>query len=126
MALTDGSPARLKRSAEALLRPMTAVPTSVHEGSLPSRQSLLDFKAGHSVMCSVRIAEDGALAVRLFEAEGVRDSATLRPRFAIRRACLTDLEGHVLSEIRTDGKEATFDLDPCQLVEARLYPDKQE
>ena len=122
VAVTDGDPTRLKRTAETLLRPMTAVPTAAHGGDLQPRQSLLGFEAGHTVLTSVRIADDGALAVRMFETDGRDDNAAIRAPFPIRRANLVDLDGKVLSGVQTGGSEAVIRLGPHKIVEARLYP----
>ena len=121
-ALTDGTPSALKRRAEALLHPMTAVPTAVHPGTLPPRGAYLGFEAEHAVLTSLRTAEDGALALRLFDADGVGDTVAVRAPFPVRRACLTDLEGHALDALAVDGASATVPVEPHRLVEARLYP----
>ncbi len=122
VALTDGDPVHLRRKAETLLRPMTPVPTAAHGGSLAPRQSLLGFEAAHSVLTSVRIADDGALAVRMYEAGGREDTASIRAPFPIGRAVTTDLDGHALAPARASGNAAFVSLGPHRLVEARLYP----
>ena len=68
--LTDGRPTQLKRDGEALIRPMSAVPTAAHAGKLAPKASMLGFEAEHSVLSSAFISDDGALTVRLFEDEG--------------------------------------------------------
>ena len=122
VALAQAGPARLKRRAEALLRPMTAVPTSAHGGRLPSRHSFMELEAEHAVLTSMRVEDDGALAVRLFEAEGQRGRVTLCAPFEIHRACLTDLEGRALAPVQTEGRRVRFDIAPHQLIELRMVP----
>ena len=121
VALTDGDPTHLRRKAEALLRPMTPVPTAAHAGSLAPRQSLLGFDAAHSVLTSVRIAEDGALAIRTYEADGRDDSVSIRAPFPIDRATMTDLDGQVLAPVQTGSQTAIVNLGPHKLAEVRLY-----
>ena len=121
VALTDGCPTRLKRTAETLVRPLTAVPTAAHAGPLAPRQSLLGFEAAHSVLTSARIAEDGALALRLYEAGGEADRVSVTAPFPVARACLTDLNGAALAEAAVDGASVRFDVGAHRIAEVRLY-----
>lgn len=122
VALTDGDPTHLKRDAEALIRPLTAVPTAAHAGKLPPRQSLLGFEAAHSVMTSAQIAPDGALALRLYEAGGAEDAVAVTVPFPIGRAELTDLDGRTLARAATDGRTARFTVGAHRIAQLKLYP----
>ena len=121
VALTECNPTHMKQGAEMLIRPLTAVPTAAHDGTLPPRQSMLGFEAEHSVLTSTRIASDGALALRLYEAGGVPDSVTVRAPFPVSRACLTDLNGNVLSEASVDGDRVRFGVGAHKLAQVKIY-----
>ena len=121
VALTDGRPVALKQKAEALIRPLTSVSTASHPGSLPPRQSLLRFEAAHSALTSIRICEDGALAIRLYEAEGAEDEITVVLPFAPKRAVLTNLDGEVLSEVPIQENRVCFPAEAHRIAQVKIY-----
>ena len=121
VALTDGTPTQMKRAAEALVRPLTAVPTASHTGSLAPCSSMLGFEAAHSVMSAAWIDADGALSLRLFEDAGAEDGISVHAPFTPKRACLTDLNGNVLQEVEIDGDRVRFRIGAHKLAQLKLY-----
>lgn len=119
--LTDGRPTQLKRDGEALIRPMSAVPTAAHAGRLAPKASMLGFEAEHSVLSSAFISDDGALTVRLFEDEGRADEIVLRAPFQPVRATLTNLDGNVLGEAKIDGETVRFPVEAYRIAQVKLY-----
>jgi len=121
VALTDGGATQLKLKAETLIRPMIGVPTASHPGALPPKGSLMDFTAKHSVMTSVQIAKDGALTVRLYEAEGSADEIVIRPPFWPDHAVLTDLDENVLAEAPVKDGRVVFSVGPNRIAQVKIY-----
>ena len=121
VAVTEANATNLKRTAETLIRPLNAVPTAAHQGSLPSRQSMLGFEAEHCVLTSVQIADDGALAVRLYEAEGKPETVIVCPPFEPARAALTDIDGNVVGEAAVKDGKVVFDVGAYRIAQVRIY-----
>ena len=121
VTLTDGSAAKLKAKAEALIRPMTGVPTASHAGKLGPKESLLGFEAQHSVLTSVQMSGDDALTVRLYEAEGTQDEIAIRPPFAPARAVLTDLNEEVLAEAEVAEGKVSFKVGAHKIAQVKIY-----
>ena len=121
LSLTDGQPAALKNKAETLIRPMVAVPTASHPGSLPARGSMMGFAAEHSVMTALDVAADGALVLRCFEDAGEADTVVITPPFTVARAELTDLDERPLAAAELADGQVRFALKPHQLAQVKLY-----
>jgi len=108
VGLTEGKHVQLKQMAERLTRPMTCVPTAVHRGSLPASASLLELDAKQCVLTNVQLASDGALLVRLYEAEGRDEEVKLTLPFEPVGAELTNLDEEPVGEAKTEGRKVTF------------------
>jgi len=121
VALTDGKPAAMKTMARSLIVPMSAVPTARHEGSIGPDSSLMEVKAAHTVVSSVRIDKDGALAIRLYEADGEDECVTIEAPFEVSRALLTNLNGETVGEAEVKGKSVSLKACALHLVEVKLY-----
>ncbi|MDY3280464.1 MAG: glycoside hydrolase family 38 C-terminal domain-containing protein [Eubacteriales bacterium] len=121
LSLTDGQPAVLKNKAETLIRPMVAVPTASHPGSLPARGSMMGFAAEHSVMTALDVAADGTLVLRCFEDAGEADTVVITPPFTVARAELTDLDERPLAAAELADGQVRFALKPHQLAQVKLY-----
>ena len=121
VTLTDGRPAALKAKGETLIRPMTCVPTASHKGTLPPKHSLLTANTAHSVITSVQTAGDGALTVRLYEAEGTTDTVTLHLPFTPQKAVLTDLNETVLADAKTENNTITFPVEAYRVAQVKIY-----
>ena len=122
VALTDGKAAALKAKGETLIRPMTCVPTASHPGILPPKQSLLQLTAAHSVLTAVQSTADGALAVRLYEAEGTDDTVTLQLPFTPQEAVMTNLNETVLCDAVVENNTVTFPIKAYCLAQVKIYP----
>ncbi|MBR6767720.1 MAG: alpha-mannosidase [Clostridia bacterium] len=120
VALTDGKAAPLKRKAEALIRPLTAVSTASHPGRLPARHSLMTFDAEHTVMSSARM-EGKALAVRCYEAEGCAEKVSLTVPFVPSHAVLTNLNGNEVGKAEVDGSKVTFEIGAYRIAQVKIY-----
>ena len=119
VALTDGRAAAFKTAARALISPMNGVPTARHAGALAPRDSLMHIDTAHCVVTCVQAQED-ALIVRLYEAEGRADTVAIRAPFAPSKALLTQLDGTVVGEAAVEGGVARFDVAPYTLAQVRL------
>ena len=100
---------------------MTCVPTASHAGILPPKQSFLTFTAAHSVLTAVQTTTDGALAVRLYEAEGLDDTVTLQLPFTAKDAVLTDLNETVLGKAAVENTTVSFPVKAYNLVQIKIY-----
>ena len=121
VTLTDGKPAALKSKGETLIRPMTCVPTASHIGMLSPKNTLLSFDAAHSVLTSVQRTKDGALSIRLYEAEGTEDRITLKVPFTPTKAVLVDLNEKVLAEAEICGDEISFSVGAYRIAQVKVY-----
>lgn len=119
VALTDGKAAGLKVAAKALISPMNGVPTARHEGTLAPKASLMNIDAPHSVVTCVQAQED-ALIVRLYDAEGAGDRVSVKAPFTPAKALLTKLDGTVVGEAALAGDVATFDVAPYAIAQVKL------
>lgn len=123
LSLTDGGSAAMKTKAETMIRPMLAVPTAAHPGSLPAQGAFMRLDAGHTVLAGCDVAEDGALVLHCFEAEGAEDYVAITPPFAAARAELTDLDGHAQLVAEQQEGKVCFALKPHQLAQVKIYRD---
>lgn len=121
VTLTGACPVEMKRKAEALIRPMNAIPTASHPGKLPPKGSLLNFDAKHTVLTSVQMSEDDALTIRMYEAVGETDSVCIRVPFAVSKAVLTNLNEEVLAEADVEGDTVRFDIQPQKIAQIKIY-----
>jgi len=121
VTLTDGAPAALKLKGETLIRPLTCVPTASHTGTLPPKNTLLTVDAAHSVVSAVQTAKDGALTVRLYEAEGEDDRITLHLPFTPSKATLVDLNENELSGTAICGDTVCFPARAYGITQVKIY-----
>lgn len=119
VALTDGKATGLKAAARALISPMNGVPTARHTGALAPKDSLMTIDAPHCVVSCVQAQQD-ALLIRLYEAEGAGDAVSVKAPFAPKQALLTRLDGTVVGEAALEGDVATFSVAPYTLAQVKL------
>ena len=119
VALTEGAHIQMKHLSKVLMSPMIGVPTACHKGSLAPRASLIDFRAGHSVLTGVFAGADGEMVLRMYEAEGRRDPVTVMLPFAPKEATITDLDGEAIREVDRDGKKISFVAEPYELLQVK-------
>ncbi|OWA33339.1 alpha-mannosidase [Saccharibacillus sp. O16] len=66
------------QAAAALNQKIPVIRTEAHAGHLPAESSLIGFDGRHVILDTVKPAEDGSgIIVRLYEAEGGRETVTL-------------------------------------------------
>lgn len=113
---------------EAFNLGLRVVPTGVHDGSRPPRQSLVALgRRGVMLSALKRADREDAVVVRLWEAWGGRGPHRLRtaPQLAPLRATRTDLlerDRHVVEVTAADGQAGVdMDLRPFELVTLKLH-----
>ena len=121
MLLTEACPFALKTKAQALTRNMIAVPTGAHEGQLKPNASLIDIKAGSTIVSAVSIAKDNALTVRVFETNGKDDSVSICTGAPIKNAILTDLDENKLADCTVNGETVTFPVPAHTIAQVKIY-----
>lgn len=121
VGITDGKAASFKRMSKSLISPMLAVPTARHEGSLGSVGSLLGFDTESTVLSSIFVSDDGALTLRLYEAEGKADTVKVSAPFAVSKAVVTDMREPLPIEVNVCGNEASFIIPANRLAQLKLY-----
>lgn len=124
VALTEGCPAAMKRTAETLIRPMTAVPTGCHPGQLPAQASLLNFEAENTVLTSMQISGDDALMIRMYENSGKAEQVAVTAPFVPGRAVLTNLNEEVLDSAEIQDGKVIFEIQPYRIAQVKIYPAK--
>ena len=98
---------------------MSGVPTARHGGELAAKASLMNIEAGSCVVSSVS-AEEGALIVRVYEAEGKADTVCIKAPFVPAKALLTLLDGTVVGEAAIEGECVKFDVAPYTIAQVKL------
>lgn len=119
VALTDGKAAQLKATAKALISPMSGVPTARHAGDLAAKGSLMNVESGSCVVSSVS-AEEDALIVRVYEAEGKADTVCVKAPYAPAKAQLTLLDGTVVGEAEVCGECVKFNVAPYNIAQVKI------
>lgn len=112
----------VKRGYE-LNHPTIAVFAEVHEGTLPPAAALIETKARHTVIDTVKPAETGdGVVIRAYESSGGREHA--RIAFAARMAAAyeTNLLEEEPIEIPLNGHELTRYIKPYEVVTIKLQP----
>ena len=110
----------MKQRSEALNRPLTGVPTAVHEGKLPASGALMGFVADSAVLSAAFLDGTGALNVRAFETRGEESAVAVEVPFDIKAATLIDLDGRKVGEVEVSGRRAAFRLAPWKLGQVRI------
>ena len=110
LAPTDGDAVSLKRRAEALMRPLIAMPTKAKAGTLAASSCLMHFQSVSSVLSAVELVEDNALIVRVFEMKGKTDRVKIAFPFEIKS----------VGDAQIDGNSVCFDVEPYRLAEVRI------
>ena len=120
VGLTNGKHVSMKQMAERLTRPMTGVPTASHKGRLPASASLLGLQAEGCVLTSVQMSKDGALLVRLYEAEGEAKEASILLPFQPTAACLTNLNEEQTGKANVEGNKVTFRIEAHHITQVKI------
>ena len=81
IAPSDGDAVKLKRRAEALMRPLIAMPTKAKQGELPPVQSFMSFESDNCILSAVEMNPDKSLKLRLFEMKGEKGKADITLNF---------------------------------------------
>lgn len=111
------TPVTLKRTVEALNRPLIAYSTKAQPGPLPAGMRLLGFEAESSLLSCVELTEDGALRVRVYEAQGRADTVRLTLPFEAASARQTDMLGLAQGKLQVQGRDVSFALAPYRLAD---------
>lgn len=121
IALTEVRPVLLKRTAERLTRPMLAVPTASHPGVLPPKGTLMSLECDHSVVTAVSCTKDGALLIRLYEADGKGDHVKIHPPFTPVQAVLSNLNGTETAQVKIENNTVCFGIEANRIVQVIIY-----
>lgn len=114
------APSTLKRAAVRLTHALPYVSARPHGGALPPKASFAACETENVVISSMGLAEDGALIVRLYEAEGKDGQATLWFVAAPKRAELIDLDGAPGGEAGIEGQRVIFAVRPYRIVAVKV------
>jgi len=101
---------------------LRALPDQAHPGTLGASHSFLSVSSPHAVIETVKLADDGALVVRLYEAWGRRGPVTLRAPWPVGRAWRTDLLERPVDDVVAADHDVVVELTPFQLVTLKLEP----
>jgi alpha-mannosidase len=100
--------------------PLCTVAEPPHPGRLGMRHSFLSVSAPNAVVEAVKLADDGSLVVRLYEAWGRRGPVTVRAPWPVVRATVTDLLERPIDEAESTGSDVALDLEPFKIVTLKL------
>ncbi|MNV91998.1 hypothetical protein D3C71_1865460 [compost metagenome] len=96
------------REGYQLNHPVSAVPAPARKGALPSTGSILALSDGHTVLDTLKVAEDGTgMMFRLYESSGGREAAFIR------------LD---VGELLSAGETALSETDLAEKATGRLIP----
>ena len=96
----------LKNAARLLSRPAQVCSTGIHTGKLPTCTSLMEFKAGSSVLGSL-FRDGDRIVARVYELNGQADEVCMTVPDA-KCARLTDLDGRTVGAASVAGDEVKF------------------
>lgn len=101
----EGNPAVLHSLVFNLQHPLVFQSGSIHEGSLPLKDSFMELDSGTGIVSGI-FRLDGKLAVRLFEICGQDTEVKLTLKEEPRSAELTDVSGNSIGgEVKISGKK---------------------
>jgi len=114
--------AQVYRAGLEFNNPLIVSKSAPHPGRLAPRWGLVQAAPGSVVVSALKVAQDGALVVRVYEAEGKAvTGASLRITPAPQRAQEADLLERDLGEIRLDDGTIRFDLGAFEIKTFKLY-----
>jgi alpha-mannosidase len=95
-----------------------------HSGTLPGRWGLLDVSNPNVVVSSLKPTEDGAVALRVYEASGrPAQGVTIKLQANVRSAREANLMEDVGADVKTEGNTVRVDLTPFEIKTLRLQMD---
>lgn len=110
------------REAAELNEPLLAVSEAAHSGCYPSTHAWLAFQSSHVMLDTIKQAEDGSgTIVRLYEAAGSRESATLDWKDEDVRACRVNLLESETGSVDTTGGVIPLSFRPYEVQTFKLY-----
>ena len=111
VGLLPSCPVKREYAAAAMNRPMTAVSTGRHGGTLPTAGTLLRASADTGVLSAV-IADGNTLTARFYSVSDDSGFMTLDAGVPVKEACLTDLTGRKTGACTVEGTKITAPLAP--------------
>ncbi|MEK4004328.1 alpha-mannosidase [Paenibacillus sp. FSL H3-0333] len=110
------------REAAALNEPLLAISEAAHPGRYPSTHAWLAFQSGHVMLDTIKQAEDGSgTIIRLYEAAGSRESATLDWQDEDVRACRVNLLESKTGSVETSGGVIPLSFRPYEVQTLKLH-----
>lgn len=117
---SDGQAVALAKETDVCLNPLQYVTNTPHEGSLSTSGTLLNT-VGDSVVFRGVSMKDGALAMRMYEAEGKKCPVTITVNYAVREAYLSDVFGNRMDiPVSVTGQKIEFIMKPYMQAEIRI------
>ncbi|MFM7320903.1 MAG: alpha-mannosidase [Armatimonadota bacterium] len=119
----DWREADLVRRGAEFNRPLRAIKPAVHAGELPARRSFWSVSSEHVVLSAVRVDDDGAVVVRVYEAHGSNAAGVaIRSAWDIVSAESVDLveQGGTPVAVGADGRSVTIDVAAFGIRTVRL------
>jgi alpha-mannosidase len=101
-----------------LNHPVEAVRAEAHEGTWPSVHSLVQLDSKHTVLDTVKLAEDGAgIVIRLYEAHGARENVRIGVpgKHPVQSQLVTILEEEIGIPSQSEAMGIDFKIKPYQV-----------
>ncbi|WP_340025858.1 alpha-mannosidase [Paenibacillus sp. FSL K6-1096] len=118
----DWRQADVVREAAELNEPLLAVSEAAHSGRYPSTHAWLNFQSSHVMLDTIKPAEDGSgTIVRLYEAAGSRETATLDWQDEEISACRVNLLESNTGSLETTGGVIPLSFRPYEVQTLKLY-----
>jgi len=111
IGILPACPVEREYAAAAMNRPMTAVSTGSHKGTLPPDGTLVKASSSTGVL-SALCAEGNTLTARFYSVSGEEGTMTLDAGLPVKRAARTDLTGRETGDCAADGTAVTAPLAP--------------
>ncbi|MGI6640026.1 MAG: alpha-mannosidase [Limnochordia bacterium] len=127
VAVVDGNAANgeVIKAAQAYNQPLTALSVKPNAGDLPLKGSFMEIASGTAVLSAVKLPEEGpegAVIVRLYEAEGQDSMATLKFHGKVEGAEFVDITERGLGSegIEFSGSELRFPITKYSVVTLKV------
>lgn len=119
--------ARLYRAGLEFNNPLIVTKSAPHEGRLAPRWGLLQLTPDSLVVSALKVSQDGAMIVRVYEASGQAvQGASLRVAAGVQWAQEADLLERSRGEVAMGNGATRFDLGPFEIKTLKLCPTPPE
>ena len=119
LGLLPACPVAREAASVAFNRPMTAVSTGSHPGSLPLAGTLFTAESDTGVFSALIPEEDG-VSVRFYSVSDAPGTVRLSAGLPVKSACLTDLMGNKTGDCTVDGETVTAPIAPRAFAQVKI------